>query len=415
MKSWLRPSLAAAALAAALAAAAPAHAAGVEWHGLLDLRAVLSDAERSWTHAGLGKSRADQQSSPLRLGQAFLAAQGDLSNAVAARLVLSAADDRAGALDINEAWLLWSPIPASAWKTRVKLGAFFPATSLEIDYDSIGWTPVRTVSSSAINSWIGEELRTLGAELSLVRKGSPSGSPHDYGFNLGVFGANDPAGTLLAWRGWSVSDRITGLTESLQLADLPVYRPDGPINKQTRHMHVFRELDGRAGYYVGGHYGYAERIKVAAMHYDNRADPLVVKSGQYGWHTRFDHLSLQLRPAGQWELAAQAMAGETLMGPQAVRVKFKAWYLLASHPLAQGQLSARYDSFSASENDILPSDPNAEDGQALALAYALPLGQGWSLVSEALVIKSTRPARLLIGAAPAQTERSLSVSLRWQF
>jgi hypothetical protein len=32
--------------------------------------------------------------------------------------------------------------------------------------------------------------------------------------------------------------RITGLTEDLLLADLPVYRPDGPINKQTRKLHV---------------------------------------------------------------------------------------------------------------------------------------------------------------------------------
>ena len=404
------------ALALALTLAAETtHAAGVEWHGLLDLRAVLSDAERSWTDAGLGKSRYDKQSSPLRLGQAFLSAQGDLSNTVSANLVLSAADDRAGLLDVNEAWLLWSPVPSSAWKTRLKLGAFFPTTSLEIDYESIGWTPTRTVSSSAINSWIGEELRTQGAELSMGRKGSQSGSPHDYGLNLAIFGGNDPAGTLIAWRGWSVSDRITGLTEGLLLADLPVYRPDGEVNKQTRNIHVFRELDTRVGYYFGGHYGYAEHLELAALHYDNRADPLLVKNGQYGWHTRFDHLSLRLRPAGRWELAAQAMAGETVMGPNAVRVRFKAWYLLASHPFAQGQLTARFDHFSASEDDILPHDPNAEDGQALALAYALPLPHGLSLVAELLAVKSTRPARQLIGSEPTQTERSFTLALRWQF
>ncbi|MCV2367918.1 hypothetical protein [Roseateles oligotrophus] len=391
-------------------------AAAVEWHGLLDMRALHTDAERSWTDAGLGKLRHDKQSSGLRLGQAFLSAQADLlSNTITGRLVLSAADDRAGALDVNEAWLLWSPLPSSAWKTRVKLGAFFPASSLELDYDSIGWTPSRTVSSSAVNSWIGEELRTQGAELTLTHKGRQSNSLHDFGLTLAVFGGNDPAGTLMGWRGWSISDRVSGLTEGLLLADLPVYRPSGEIPKQNRSVHLFRELDGRAGYYLGGQYAYTEQVELSALHYDNRGDPLVEKNGQYAWHTRFDHIGLRLRPAGEWELAAQLMSGETLMGPQAVRLSFKAGYLLASHPFAQGHLSLRYDRFRARENDILPSDPNHEDGRALALAYALPLRQGWSLLGEWLVVKSTRPARRLTGNAPAQTERSLTASLRWQF
>jgi hypothetical protein len=398
----------------ALLSSVPA-AAEVEWHGLLDLRALLTDAERSWTDAGLGKLRYDKQSSGLRLGQAFLSAEADLSNTVTGHIVLSAADDRAGALDVNEAWLLWSPLPSGAWKTRVKLGAFFPASSLEIDYDSIGWTPARTVSSSAINSWIGEELRTQGAELTLTHKGRQTNSAHDFGLTLAVFGGNDPAGTLMGWRGWAISDRISGLTERLILADLPVYRPDGAIPKQSRSVQLFSELDGRVGYYLGGQYAYAEQVELSALHYDNRGDPLVEKHGQYAWHTRFDHIGLRLRPAGDWELAAQLMSGETLMGPQAVRLRFRAGYLLASHPVAQGLLSLRYDRFRARENDILPSDPNDENGQALALAYRLPLQRGWSLLGEWLVVKSTRAARPLTGSAPAQSERSLTASLRWQF
>ena len=44
----------------------------------------------------------------------------------------------------------------------VKAGAFFPTISLE--NDDLGWTSPYTLTPSAINSWIGEELRTIGSE-----------------------------------------------------------------------------------------------------------------------------------------------------------------------------------------------------------------------------------------------------------
>ena len=406
----------------------PAHAQtsepGLEWHGMLDLRAVAADGPPSWARAGLGKSRYDTGSGGVRLGQAFLQARGDVTDAVSGNVVLSLADDRATGLDVNEAWLAWSPVPTSAWKTRVKAGAFFPASSLEIDYESLGWTPLRTVSSAAVNSWLGEELRTLGAEVTMTRKGRQSGSPHSYGWSAAVFGGNDPAGTLLAWRGWSVSDRITGLTEPLLLADLPAYRqgdPNAALQLQDRSLRAFKEIDGRPGFYVGAHYAYAQTVEAAALHYDNRADPLVVKGGQYAWNTRFDHLSLRLRPHGQWEWAAQALAGETIMGPDAVRLTFQAAYVSATHPWAGGHVTLRLDHFRADENDILPGDPNGESGRAVALAYAVPLqsglpkGQGLVLVTELLALQSDRPARGQLGLAALQREQSWTTSLRWQF
>ena len=62
----------------------------------------------------------------------------------------------------------WKPISAGiraadgdvSWS--VKTGAFFPTISLE--NDDLGWTSPYTLTPSAINSWIGEELRTIGSE-----------------------------------------------------------------------------------------------------------------------------------------------------------------------------------------------------------------------------------------------------------
>jgi len=386
-----------------------------EWRGLIDVRAVDADASRSFTDSGLGKLRYDSSSGRFSLGQAVLRGDFDLLDSVTATVDLSASDQHHGVVDVREAWLAWNPVPAGAWKTRVKAGSFFPPTSVEIDYEGIGWTPKRTISSSAINSWIGEELRTNGVEWSARRLGRYAEASYDLGLVAAVFNGNDPTGTMLAWRGWSISDRIAGRNEALQLADLPVYRADGAIPRQSRTIHPFREVDGHLGYYLGANLNYGKRLELAALHYDNRADPLIVKDGQYGWRTRFDHVSAVLRPHGDWELLMQAMRGDTLMGANAVALDFRSWFALVSHPLGPATVALRYDRFSTTGHDILPGDPNDETGHGLALACSLPLSDSMELMAEALRVSSTRGARALIGELPAQAEHSVTVSLRWRF
>jgi hypothetical protein len=213
-------------LLALLASAFASEAGAADWGGTVDLRATASHAnEASWIREGMGKTRSGQGSPALYLGQAIVRGEAELADTVSAALVLGAAGDRRGLIDVNEAWLAWKPVPGSAWKHSVKAGAFFPPTSVETDYDTPGWTPTRTISGSAINSWIGEEIRTTGIEWRALRRGRFAGSPHDFGVTLAAFKGNDPAATLLSWRGWSIGDRITGLNETLRLADLPVYRP----------------------------------------------------------------------------------------------------------------------------------------------------------------------------------------------
>lgn len=386
-----------------------------EWRGLLDLRAVDSDAARSFLDRGLGKSRYDAASPAISIGQAVIHGEFDLADTVSASVELSGDDRHHNIVDVREAWMAWNPLPSGAWKTRVKAGSFFPPTSVEIDYDGIGWTPKRTLSSAAINSWIGEELRTNGVEWSTRRLGRYANAPYDLGFVAAVFTGNDPAGTLLAWRGWSISDRIAGRNEALQLADLPVYRPDGAIPRQARTIHPFREIDGRPGYYAGINLAAGPNLELAALHYDNRANPLAVQHGQYGWRTRFDHVSAVWRPAPGWDVLMQAMRGDTLMGANGVALDFRSWYALASHPVGAGGLTLRYDHFSTNGHDVLPDDPNDETGYAIALAYHMPLSDTLSLMLESLVVRSERPSRGLIAEQGRQTERSLTAALRWRF
>lgn len=410
--STLQPILLASLLPVLLAAG---QAQAVNWRGKLDVRAAYADGAQGWADGGMGKSRYDSDSRVLGLGQAVLRGDADLLDTVTASVILGASEQHHGVVDIEEAWLGWNPLPSGPWKLRVKAGFFFPPTSMEVDYGGIDWTPSRTISSSAINSWIGEEVRTNGLEFKLSHSGRYDGSPHDFGLTGAVFTGNDPTGTLLAWRGWSVGDQIAGRNAAFRLADLPVYRSTGAIRRQQRTIHPFRELDGRLGYYAGANYAYGEVLELDVLHYDNRGDPMVVKDGQYAWRTRFDHIGAALHPGGDWELLAQAMRGDTLMGPNAVFVDYRAWYLLASHPLWSGRLALRYDRFSTAGHDILPSDPNDEHGHAVALAYGFDLTPSLSLMTELLQVSSERGVRSQIGLRPAQLERSLVTSLRWQF
>lgn len=390
------------------------HAA--EWRGLLDLRAVESDASRSFVDGGMGKTRYDAGAPVLSVGQAVLRGDVDLADSISAGVELSA--DRQGqgrAVDVREAWLAWNPLPSGAWKTRVKAGFFFPPTSVEIDYDSVGWVPKHTLSSSAINSWIGEELRTNGIEWSARRLGRYADAPYDIGLVAAVFNGNDPTGTLLAWRGWSISDRIGGRNDALLLPDLPAYAPGGPIPAQSRTIHPFREIDGRLGYYYGANLSLGSTLELSSLRYDNLANASAIEDDQWGWRTRFTHLSAVWRPRGEWALMAQAMRGDTMMGRSLVALDFQSWFVLASHPLGPGTATARYDRFRTSEHDRIPADPNAERGYAVALAYDMPLADSVSLMTEALLVRSDRAARRLIGETPLQTERSLTVALRFRW
>ena len=78
-----------------------------------------------------------------------------------------------------------------------------------------------------------------------------------------MFGWNDPAGEVIANRGFSLSDRQTTLFGRVGATH------SGPL----RPVAVFDEIDHRAGFYTGVEARYFDRVVVRALHYDNRGDP----------------------------------------------------------------------------------------------------------------------------------------------
>jgi hypothetical protein len=413
--------IAAATMLLALAGAPPLLAVEQEVSGVVSLRLFDVDGDRSWVEGGLGKLRFDDGDEPLRLGEATVAYRARLAPILAVRAVASAYGDGVGsALDLDEAYLELRPVPRSAWRLLGRAGAFHAPFSLE--NTGVGWTSPYTLSYSAVNGWFGEELRTIGVELQVTHAGAPSSSPHDLGFVLGAFRANDPAGALLTWRGWAVGDRPTRLFERLPLADLPAFGSSGLFFVQEAFEEPFHEIDGRTGWYAGAQWDYLDRSRLRLQRYDNRADPTVARHGQWAWLTRFDHAGWHLRlPAGN-ELIAQAVRGDTEMegftGPF-VYADFWAAFLLVSHAWGRQRVSVRYDDFWVHDLDPIAGDPNQEDGDAWTAAWFLegPHGArgGWRVGVEALRVESWRPARRILGEAPRSTERSLQLVGEWRF
>jgi len=390
----------------------PGHAASVG----VDVGYVDVSAYSSWTEGSAGKLRYGD--SGFTLNRAFIDYRGRWTDTLHANIVLEAYDDDIGnAIDFTQAYLEWRPVPGTATRYRAKLGAFYPPISLE-NVDA-AWSSPYTASSSAINSWIAEEIRTLGAELAVTRRPASLGGAHAFSIEVAAFQGNDPAGSLLAWKGWSVHDRQSRFNDELPLPPLPQIQPGMMFEKQDPWVAPFREVDGRTGYYTNVEWRYAEKLLLRTGCYDNRADPTAIEDGQYAWYTEFTHAGLQTTFPGAIGLVAQWMTGATVMGPRmysngahAVDAEYESYFALLSKAYGRHRWSFRYDNFAVSQSDQTPQDNNAESGHASTLAYQVGLAEKLSLVAEWISIKTHRPAWSYFALAPGEVETQFQLTLR---
>ena len=294
---------------------------------------------------------------------------------------------------------------------QLRGGHFFPPLSLE--NDGFAWSPTRTLTASALGSWIGEEVRVTGLEASLELFLPTS----DVALTGAVFGGNDPCGSLLAWRGWAIGDRQTGYTDRLPLAPLPAFQPDGIFPAQDPWVAPFREVDGRAGWYVAASFVKPELLTFRALFYDNRGDPLALEDGQYAWKTRFAGVGARLQLPARVELLGQFLDGWSAMGPEeAVDVSYRTWYVLASLALGSHRVSVRYEEFRVRDEDrYRVTDPNDEEGEAWTAAWSLPFDRRTTVFLEVVSVGATRPARALLGLPERARETLVQLGVRGRF
>ena len=258
-----------------------------------------------------------------------------------------------------------------------------------------------------IEGWVGEELRTIGVEYSLAWMGTRTGHDFDVELVASAYGYNDPAGILMASRGWAMHDRQTTLFGEVGEAG------DGPVPGRT----LFKEMDDRAGYYAGAELRYLDRAVLRVLHYDNRADPEVYDAGidDFAWLTTFDSVGFRFETAGGWTLISQWMGGDTAAEPESGYEKwdYDSTFVLVSKSAGPHRFSLRRDWFDNVHGTTSWPPGDTESGDAWTAGYTFDHGDRWRFAIEALRIESDNSARVYIDQPPRATEDQLQLQVRY--
>ena len=380
-------------------------------HGYLDCRLIARASERSWADGGLGKTRFGSGGTTATCVQAGLVATAQLTPALLALVDLQYQTTDHNAFSALEAYLRYRPVSTTPLRWSVKVGEFFPPVSLE--NDAIGWTSPWTLTPSAINSWIGEEFRTIGAEARVEWRGAGQ----TFEGIAALVRNNDPAGELLAARGWSLSDLTSGIGSRVREPD--VYAIDNGAAVPLR-FNPFLENDARTGWYAGGSWRATGRGGVTLLRYDNEADPSTHSGGAspvFSWRTEFWSLGAEA-DVGDVVLLGQAMTGSTEIVPSPffrTSTDFRAAYVLAGWNRGSVRPALRFDAFSTEQ---LPRDlePRVrEHGHAITVALNWRPRDWLRLTGEALRVYSSRNQRLEEGISSEQTDNQVQLSARLMF
>ncbi|KPH58650.1 hypothetical protein AMS58_17855 [Pseudoalteromonas porphyrae] len=383
--------------------------------GLLHVSAVKGDSQSSWQEGGVGLYRYDSENDGVLLSQGLIDFRADLSTDWSAHGVINAYQDPEPTLGFSQAYLQYKPLTKSKYKWHVRVGGFYPLLSLE--NPDMGWISPYNYTNSAINSWIGEEVRTVGVEATIKRPGRSFNSAHSFAFVGATFKGNDPAGTLLAWRGFAMHDRQTTFNEGVAFA--PVASLNTPqLQHQANQVLPFEEVDGRYGYYTGIHWDYLKKSQFRFYYYDNNGDPAAINysTGQYAWDTRFSSAAWLYKFTAKTRLITQAMSGSTAMGKnRGVDNRFYSHFFLLSHKIAEHRLSIRYDYFKVTDKDDWAFDPNASHGEGITATWRYQLTPQWQLGIEGSALRSQADNRQAIGIASRISQQQVLLNAQWRF
>jgi hypothetical protein len=406
-------------MAAALGSlcAAPARAqvdltGGDTLNSWVDLRLGGASGETSWTRGGFGKLRFGQGSAATQ-AEAGLEWQPRLSDTWRFHIVGQYDADAVNPFGVTESYLGWKPVPTSPVRYAFRFGRLLPPISLE--NEGPGWTPTRTLSSSAIDTWVGEELLVTGAEASV----RTSVAGHGLAVTGGLFEGADAAGAILAYRGWALHDLVTAGNATMRLPDTPGAGYEAIFLKQARLTRPGVEVDGRAGYYLRGDWRPPAAVAVNLVYLYNPGDPSIVPRGQYGWTTRLLGGGVAYTPDPKDEVLGQYMWGSTKMGAimpngrHPADLIFESAYVLVSHRLDDGsRLTLRGDAFATRDHSLAHLYENAERGYATTAAWIRPWTDHLRSAVEILNLASRRGARLTVPEPEHQSQTQVQISLR---
>lgn len=405
-------------LGAVLLAAGSAPAQDFALDGFVDVTGVETIGRPSWLEGGFGRlawpAAGDDHPERSAGGQVQAALRWSPSlffGAYAHGLARAEPDALSGrAAGLVEGWVEGSIFPAGT-HLRLRLGTFFPPTSRE-NVDAL-WASPYTLTLSAINTWLAEEVRLTGADVEL-RIGEGTG--RELRLAAAPFQGNDASGALLAWRGFTLGDRLTVFDEVLPLPPLRSLADDGVFANQRDDgtLPLGRDLDGRTGWHARASFrGSAGLVQVHAL--DNRGDRELHR-GEYAWRTRAGGVGGEVG-GERWVLVGEWLDGDTGMGPASashVQADFRAGYLLAAWRGGPLGAALRWDDFATGAGDAT-TEPVTEDGEAWTAAVFWEPRQDFRFGIEIMEVRADRPPLAEEGADPHERSRRTAFSARWHF
>ena len=311
------------------------------------------------------------------------------------------------AYDLSEAFVKFRSSPAPT-RFSARAGVFWPPVSQE--HGGGNWLVTDTITPSAANSWIGEEVKVLGLEGAV----ETAFGEHELALTAAAFLHNDMSGTLLTYRGWALHDLRITMNGDLPLA--PLSPSKAPY--QDTITSPFWEVDDKVGFYGRLDWTPPLPVTLNLFYYDNRGDRVSSRAMQTSWRTRFWNVGAMASLGASTEAKGQVMWGNTLVGPDTPfgipgDVDFTTAYVLVSRAIGAGKITARADWFETSDNSFVATDDNNEEGWAATLAYRRPLVEFADIVVEVLHVSSDRPARVSnAGIAAEQDQTMVQTSLR---
>lgn len=380
-----------------------------------DVRLVAVDGEEGWLDGGFGKLRSgsnnDWKVKP-ELGNVNLVWQPQFGWSLSATIVGSIDGGERTQAGLSQAYLSYRPMRSSNGTSfAARAGLMWPPVSLE--HEGADWHVADSITPSAINSWIAEEVRPVAVEGTI----SANLGPSKLRATAALFAANDTAGTLLTFRGWALHDRTTlafnrwplpALGDDLTGVQAPFTHPLLDVHSGFAH---------RPGYYAKISWQAPFPLRVELFRYDNRANPEDMNAElEWGWNTQFDNLGIVAKLGGGTELKAQALEGRTRMGfPEGGRRwidnSFHSAFVMLSRPFGPYGLAVRAEAFGTHNRGSLRTDEYDEHGWSAMLAAKREFGPVTGLL-ELLHVMSDSPAREDSGEEPGQQQTEIQAEIR---
>jgi hypothetical protein len=277
---------------------------------------------------------------------------------------------------------------------RFRAGSFWLPTSRE-NVDPL-WTSRYTITFSALNTWIGQEVRPLGADLQF--------SPSFY-FTVGAtaFRGNDTMGTVLADRGWVFGNRLSVYDENIAVP------PTDDITKP-----IGRDLDSRNGYSERIRISLPERAMLQFTRVDNRTEIRPGRPPEIPWLTKFYIVGGEIGTTSPSTVAAEWMSGDTTLAfPRGTfTMDFDTAYILASHKRGHDRWTARIERFSTRDHKRSSDDFNREHGHAFTIAWLREASDHVRAGLEYVRVKGDRPGAVSAGADPRTGGSTITIEVR---